>query len=103
MELAELREFASRYAKAWSSQDPDAVAGFYVEQGSLSVNDGTPAVGRVAIAGIARGFMTDFPDMVVILDEVVQQHDGNIFHWTTKGTNSGPGGTGKSPLPGTRH
>ena len=95
MDLAEQNEFASKYAEAWSSQDPDAVASFYVENGSLTVNDGPPAVGRKAIAGIASGFMTDFPDMVVILDEVVQQHDGIIFHWTTEGTNSGPGGTGR--------
>ena len=64
-DFAELPKFATRYAKAWCSQDPDSVAAFFAENGSLSVNDGPPAVGRAAIAEVARAFMRDFPDMVV--------------------------------------
>ena len=59
----DLREFAGRYAKAWCSQDPETVAAFYAEHGSLSVNGGPPAIGRQAIADVARGFMNAFPDM----------------------------------------
>ena len=94
-DLAELTKFAKRYAKAWCSQNPDSVAAFYAENGSLSVNDGPPAVGRAAIAEEARGFMTTFPDMVVTMDEVSRDSDGTKFHWTLTGTNTGPGGTGK--------
>ena len=65
-----LINFATRYAAAWCSQNPDSVAAFYAGNGSLSVNDGPPAVGRAAIAEIARGFMRDFPDMVVTMDDV---------------------------------
>jgi uncharacterized protein (TIGR02246 family) len=54
---AELDKFAARYAKAWCSQDPDSVAAFFAENGSLTVNDGPPAVGRSAIAEVVRGFM----------------------------------------------
>ncbi len=94
-DLTELTEFATRYAKAWCSQDPEKVAAFFAQNGSLSVNEGPPAVGRVAIAEIAQGFMSAFPDMVVAMDDVSRDSDGTKFHWTLTGTNTGPGGTGK--------
>ena len=101
----ELRQFAARYSEAWSSHDPVKVAAFFSENGSLSVNDGSPAVGRAAIAKEAQAFMTTFPDMIVTFDEL---EDGGwsflrraqdrlcdaVFHWTLTGTNTGPGGTG---------
>ncbi|HSB08147.1 MAG TPA: nuclear transport factor 2 family protein [Blastocatellia bacterium] len=95
MDLVELIRFGERYAQAWCSQDPESVAAFYSERGSLSVNDGAPAVGRQAIAQEARGFMITFPDMKVTMDELVRQPQGTVFRWTLTGTNTGPGGTGK--------
>ena len=73
MDLTELKEFARRYAKAWCSHDPVSVAAFYAKNGSLYVNDGPPAVGRPAIADVALGFMSDFPDMEVSMDELVRE------------------------------
>ena len=52
MNATELVNFATRYAKAWCSQDPERVAAFYAENGSLSVNDAPPAVKRAAIAEV---------------------------------------------------
>ena len=94
-DLTKLEEFAQRYAKAWSSQDPKKVAAFFAENGSISVNNGPPAVGRAAIAREAQAFMTTFPDMVVTFDKLEPQPNGTEFHWTLTGTNSGPSGTGK--------
>jgi predicted ester cyclase len=94
-DLAKITAFAKRYAEAWCSQDSANVAAFFAENGSLSVNDGPPAVGRAAIAEIARGFMRDFPDMIVRMDKLVSGPNGTEFHWTLTGTNTGPGGTGK--------
>ena len=94
-DLAKIATFAERYAEAWCSQKPESVAAFFVENGSLSVNDGPPAVGRAAIAEVARGFMRDLPDMIVTMDDVTHESDGTKFHWTLTGTNTGPGGTGK--------
>jgi len=91
-----LSDFATRYAAAWSSQNPVSLASFYSENGSLTVNGGAPSVGRTAITATARGFMTAFPDMVVKMDQVSQDGSHAIFHWTWTGTNTGPGGTGKS-------
>ena len=94
-DLARITAFAKRYAEAWCSQNPQSVAAFFAENGSLSVNDGPPAVGHVAIAEVARGFMRDLPDMIVTMDDVTHASDGTKFHWTLTGTNTGPGGTGK--------
>jgi len=94
-DLTKLNEFAQRYAKAWCSQNPESVAAFFAENGSLSVNNGPSAVGHAAIAREAQAFMTTFPDMVVMMDDVSQDSDGTKFHWTLTGTNSSLGGTGK--------
>ena len=91
----EVAEFAGNYAKAWSSGDPKAVARFFTEDGSLRVNDDKPAVGRAAIAEVARGFMSALPDALVTMDKLVTRPDGVVeFHWTLTGTNTGPRGTG---------
>jgi steroid delta-isomerase-like uncharacterized protein len=94
-DLARVTTFAKRYAEAWCSQNPESVAAFFAENGSLRVNEGPPAVGRAAIAEVARGFMRDLPDMIVTMDDVTHDSDGTKFHWTLTGTNAGPGGTGK--------
>jgi predicted ester cyclase len=93
-EPAKLRAFASRYTAAWCSQNPASVAAFFSPEGSLSVNGGTPAVGRNAIAEVARGFMTAFPDLVLLMDGVMVHDNRAEFHWTFDGANTGPGGTG---------
>jgi predicted ester cyclase len=92
---AELTKFAKQYAEAWCSQNPESVAAFFAERGSISINDGPPADGRAAIAREAHAFMTTFPDMIVTMDKVVHDEEGTKFHWTLTGTNTGPGGTGK--------
>jgi len=90
----QLRAFAERYTAAWNSQNSDNVASFFSPTGSLSVNGGSPAVGRKAIAEIALSFMTTFPDLKVAMIDLRTQADGAEYHWTLTGTNTGPGGTG---------
>lgn len=87
-------DFAERYTAAWCSQDAASVAAFYSADGSLSVNDGAPAVGRSAIMEVAQSFMTSFPDLRVVMDKVLVQGDRTEYHWTLIGINTGPGGTG---------
>ena len=96
LDMNALRNFATRYAAAWSNQDPAAFALFYADDGSLTVNDGEPSVGRAAIGNTARAFMTAFPDMVVRLVDVRPEGDHVVFHWHWTGTNTGPGGTGSA-------
>ena len=95
LSLAQLRDFATRYTAAWCSQNPEAVAAFFSPNGSLTINDGAPSVGRTAIADAARSFMTVFPDLQVFLDDLKQSGSRFEFHWTLTGTNTGPGGTGQ--------
>ena len=94
--VTSFEDFATRYTIAWCSQDPERVAAFFAPGGSLTNNGGKPAVGRKAIAESARGFMTAFPDMVVEMDEVSGSGDRAIYRWTLRGTNTGPGGTGRA-------
>ena len=91
---AGLREFAARYTAAWCSQNAASVAEYYSPAGSLTINGGAPSVGRRAIAEAAQSFMTAFPDMRVILDEIESRGGAAIYRWTFIGTNTGPGGTG---------
>ena len=94
MEQDTLKNFGKKYAEAWCSQQPDSVAAWFAANGSLSVNNGAPAVGRDAIAKVALGFMAAFPDMIVSMDSLITKSNGTEFHWTLTGTNTGPGGTG---------
>lgn len=95
-DATQLQEFGKRYTAAWCSQNAASVAAFFTEGGALTINAGVPAVGRVAIAAAAQGFMTAFPDMVVAMDGVSGEGDHAVYRWTLTGTNTGPGGTGKS-------
>lgn len=92
-EPAQLRDLARLYTAAWCSQDAASVAGFY-SPGRLCVNGSPPAVGRKAITAFAQGFMTAFPDLQVLQDDVLLQGDRAVYHWTLVGANTGPGGTG---------
>jgi hypothetical protein len=60
-DAAALRDFAARYTAAWFSHNASRVAEFYSPGGSLSVNGGSPAVGREAITETVQGFLTAFP------------------------------------------
>ena len=96
LEPDQLRTFAQAYTAAWCSQDPKHVAAHYAPDGSLTINDGAPSVGRDAITQAARSFMDAFPDMQVLMDELRLDGEGTEYHWTLVGTNTGPGGTGKT-------
>lgn len=90
----QLREFATRYTASWCSQDAATVASFFSPNGSLVINGGEPAVGRSAITEAAKAFMTDFPDLKVSMDDLLEQGEKVIYKWTLEGVNTGPGGTG---------
>jgi hypothetical protein len=93
-DLIDLKDLATRYTAAWCSQNPESVAAFYSHQGSLRVNDDPPAAGRNAITQVARSFMTAFPDLCVVFDDLRMQAGEPEYHWTLSGSNTGPGGTG---------
>ncbi len=94
MNADDLADFAKRYTAAWCSQDAASVAAFYSEYGSLTVNEGVPAIGQEAITDVAQSFMTTFPDLEVRLDQLDVSADHIKYIWILTGTNDGPGGTG---------
>jgi predicted ester cyclase len=94
-ERSELRDFATRYTAAWCSQNATSVAAHYSPAGSLRINDGETAAGRSAIAEAVQAFMTAFPDLRVLMDDILINGERAEYHWTLTGTNTGPGGTGR--------
>ena len=74
---------------------PGGVAENYAPDGSLTINDGPPSVGRAAITEAARSFMVAFPDLQVLMDDVLMRGESAEYRWTLVGTNTGPGGTGR--------
>lgn len=95
MDTAIVKELAGRYTAAWNSRVPERVARFFVDDATLSVN-GSPATGRAAIAGVARDFMTAFPELELLMDRLEFVGDRVRYHWTFIGANTGPGGTGNA-------
>jgi steroid delta-isomerase-like uncharacterized protein len=96
MDVATLKAFGTKYTAAWCSQHAPSVAAFFAEDGSLTINNGTPSVGRTAITAAAQDFMTTFPDMIVAMDGVSFDAGRAVYRWTLTGSNTGPGGTGKA-------
>ncbi len=70
------------------------MASFYAEDGTLTVNNGTPAVGRKQLAETAKSYMDAFPDLELTMDSLTKGNGTYRYYWTFKGTNSGPNGTG---------
>lgn len=90
----DLEIFARGYAQSWCSQRPNFVASFFAEDGELTINNGTPAIGTNAITNAAKGFMDAFPNMVVSMDSLTTKLDKTRFFWTLTGTNDVLNGTG---------
>ena len=57
---------------------------FFAERALFTVNDGPPSPPLED----ARGFMRDFPDMIVTFDKLEPRGDRTEFHWTLTGTNT---------------
>lgn len=93
-EYKKMVEFGQDYTKAWNSMDPEKVVSFYAEDGTLTINHGTPSVGRDQLAATVKSYMEAFPDMTLTMDSLVQNPKTYRYYWNFKGTNTGPGGTG---------
>ncbi len=89
---ARTREFARSYTDAWCSHDPAQVASHFVTGGTIAINGGDPT----EVTEVARSFIEAFPDIQVLMDDVVFNDDTVEYHWTFTGTNTGPGGTGQA-------
>jgi len=93
-EYEKMVSFGKNYTDAWNSLDPEKVVSFYAEDGILTINNGTPSMGRDQLAATVKSYMEAFPDMRLEMDNLVQDSKTYKYYWTFSGTNSGPGGTG---------
>ena len=61
---------AAGYAAAWSSNNPDNVAGHFLKDATVRVNGGAPLTGREAIATqYAAPFFDNFPGCTVLMHD----------------------------------
>jgi uncharacterized protein (TIGR02246 family) len=80
-----VQEVGQRYATAWCSHSPDAVARFFASDGQIQINRGEVLKGHAAIARMAAGFYADFPDLVVRCDDIRMAGSHALFAWTLEG------------------
>ncbi|MBT8301555.1 MAG: ester cyclase [Maribacter sp.] len=93
-EYEKMVEFGQKYTDAWNSKVPEKMASFYAEDGTLTVNNGNPSIGRKQLAATAQSYMEAFPDLELTMDSLTKKNGKYRYYWTFKGTNSGPNGTG---------
>ena len=89
-----VKDIAQAYTAAWNSGSPEAVAGFYAQDGQIVINRGNPWKGRSGVAQMAAGFFADVPDLALVCDQVRCAGDHVVYLWTFTGTHSGT----KNPL-----
>jgi nuclear transport factor 2 (NTF2) superfamily protein len=83
----QIEELARGYTAAWCSRDPARVAAHYAPGGTIAINGGE----ATPIAVVAAGFITAFPDIEVLMDDLVVIDDVVEYHWTFTGTSSETG------------
>ncbi|WP_372572789.1 SgcJ/EcaC family oxidoreductase [Ruegeria jejuensis] len=86
-----LQNLARNYALAWSSGNPDYVASFFAPGGQITIYRGAPLVGQAAVAEVAKGFFTEFPDLDMTCDTMRKAGDHALFAWTLQGTHAETG------------
>ncbi len=87
-------EFGQNYTDAWNSKQPEDMASIYAENGTLTMNNGKPAVGRKQLAETAQSYMEAFPDLELTMDSLIAENGNYRYYWTFKGTNTGSEGSG---------
>lgn len=83
----QIEDLARSYTDAWCSRDPARVAAHYMPGGTIAINGGEPA----GIGEVAAGFIAAFPDIQVLMDELVLHEDVVEYRWTFTGTSSETG------------
>jgi hypothetical protein len=85
----QIEQLARDYTEAWCSRDSRRVAAHYATGGTIAIDGGEPA----PIASVAESFVAAFPDIEVVMDDLVVTDDLVSYHWMFTGTSAE---TGKS-------
>ena len=87
----EPKDLVVAYTAAWNTGRPEAVASFFVPDGTITINRGEPWLGREGVAQMAEGFFADIPDLCLTWDGLRSSGDHVVYLWTFKGTHAGSG------------
>ena len=85
--MSDVHALARSYTEAWCSHDPARVAAHYVPGGTIEINGGEPA----PIHDVAASFVAAFPDIEVVMDDLVVGDGVVEYRWTFSGTSSETG------------
>jgi len=83
----QIEELARSYTEGWCSRDAERVASHYAQGGTIAINGGEPA----PIAEVAESFIAAFPDIEVLMEDLVLKDDGVEYRWTFTGTSAETG------------
>ena len=83
----QIEKLARSYTEAWCSRDAARVAAHYAPGGTITINGGEPA----AIGDVAQSFIASFPDIAVLMNDLVFKGDAVEYHWTFTGTSADTG------------
>ena len=76
------RKLADAHCAAWTSLSADKVAERYAKTTSFGMNGQEPMTTRSQIAAMARGFMADFPHLILSCDTVLVADHHMVYAWT---------------------
>ena len=86
-----VRAIATAYTAAWNTGRPAAVAGFFLPDGMIAINDGPPWKGKAGVAEMAKGFFADIPDLLLKCDGARLSGRHAVYLWTFTGTHAPTG------------
>jgi uncharacterized protein (TIGR02246 family) len=82
--VAPLEALIDDYSAAWASHDPDRIAAFHAEDGVFQLHSGDagPVRGRAAIRDAFAGFLSEYPDLEFVEQELHSAEWGWAVRWT---------------------
>ena len=91
-DVSRLRDFAARLHRSLVQSERRRRRGVLRARRLAQGERQCSRSGREAITETAQGFMTAFPDMQVLMDDIAIEADGVVYRWTLVGTNTGAEG-----------
>ncbi len=75
--------------KCWNKKDMAVLEAISAENFTRTANDIKVAVNEKEMEATMNIFFTAFPDLNIVVDDIVIKDDQSFAHWTATGTNTG--------------